>query len=434
MRKLLFLVLAILIANISFSQVYKGSEADAIAEGADIVRMLEHTKVPDYIHFRNDVNLNQNKAITYISKFFTSESIGLEFHKTQKNNTSDQTIRYFQTYRGIPVEFTALNMQMKNNRVYAINGNLLDDINVVFSFSLTEEAALQNALSYIGADTYMWESQGEEDLLKDFTKDSNATYYPSAEKVIVSNCMSLKDNKEFKTAYKFNIYAKSPHSRKNVYVDAISGDILFDVELLHSSDEVGTAETVYSGTRDINTEFNGTNYVLTDNTRGDGVRTLNCEMGTDYEAAVEFTDDDNYWNNVNADLDEYATDAQFATMSTYDYFYNVHGRSSIDGNGYQLWSFIHFNLIDYGYGTNVNAFWNGQWMTYGDGDPGNGTTPLTTIDICAHEITHGLTSYTCNLNYQDESGALNEAFSDIFGSAVEFTLHLLMLIGQLVKI
>jgi PKD repeat protein len=79
---------------------------------------------------------------------------------------------------------------------------------------------------------------------------------------------------------------------------------------------------------------------------------------------------------------------------------------------------MHFNLVDAGYNTNVNAFWNGSVMTYGDGD--NTHTPLSTVDICAHEITHGLTSYTCDLNYQDESGAINEAFSDIFAVCVEF--------------
>jgi PKD repeat protein len=90
----------------------------------------------------------------------------------------------------------------------------------------------------------------------------------------------------------------------------------------------------------------------------------------------------------------------------------VHNRNSIDGNGFLLKSYMHYN-------TNYNnAFWDGQRMTYGDG---NGTTftPLTAIDITAHEIAHGLTSNTSNLVYSNESGALNESFSDIFGVSVE---------------
>ena len=58
-------------------------------------------------------------------------------------------------------------------------------------------------------------------------------------------------------------------------------------------------------------------------------------------------------------------------------------------------------------------------MTYGDGSSTNGNKPLTALDVCGHEITHGLTSFTANLAYQKESGALNEGFSDIFGNSIE---------------
>lgn len=58
-------------------------------------------------------------------------------------------------------------------------------------------------------------------------------------------------------------------------------------------------------------------------------------------------------------------------------------------------------------------------MTYGDGSSVNGNLPLTALDVCGHEITHGLTSKTANLAYQKESGALNEGFSDIFGNSIE---------------
>ena len=93
---------------------------------------------------------------------------------------------------------------------------------------------------------------------------------------------------------------------------------------------------------------------------------------------------------------------------TYDYFLNVHGRNSIDNNGFRLDSYIHH---DDNY---ANAFWDGQRMTYGDGNGNN--SPFTALDIAGHEITHGLTNMTANLVYKDESGALNESFSDIFGT------------------
>ena len=71
------------------------------------------------------------------------------------------------------------------------------------------------------------------------------------------------------------------------------------------------------------------------------------------------------------------------------------------------------------YGTNYNnAFWNGSYMTYGDGN-GSTFSPLVTIDIAGHEMMHGITQFTANLTYSGESGALNESWSDVFGAMVE---------------
>ncbi len=424
MRKLLLtLTLAFLIFQINAqvnAQVFKGQKAANIANGADIVRIKDYTSVPNFIHFNNSTVLSVDKAISYTTNFFDNKDLSLELKNIQNNTGTEETHRFYQTYKGIPVEFSAWLIHFDGQKVFSMNGNILDKISVNSQFSIDETYALEKALEYCDAEAYMWEYPGEENLLKQFTKDNTATYFPTGEKLIVPTNAKFNKETSFRTAYKFDIYSKKPHNRKNIYVDAITGEILLEISLLHVSDEVGTAETVYSGVRSINTEYTGSEYTLTDNTRGQGVQTLNCQMTIDYESAVEFTDDDNYWDNVNQYYDQYATDAHFATMSSYDYFLNVHGRNSIDNQGHPLWSFIHFNLVEQGYNSNVNAFWNGQWMTYGDGDPENGTTPLTTVDICAHEITHGLTSYTSNLTYQDESGALNEAFSDIFGASVEF--------------
>ena len=420
MKKTTFLLILLFLSGIVFGQVYKSGKANSIAPGTDIVKMKSHTDVPEYIHFNNSTNIGIEKAIAITTSYFENDNLSIDLKNVQKNYGSEQTHRFYQTYAGIPIEFSAWSIHFDGSKVFAMNGNLMHNINISPTFNISPDAAIENALKHIDAELYMWESEGEENLLKEFTGDNTASYYPNAEKIIVPVNQKFNESTTFRTAYKLNIYSKLPHDRKNIYIDANTGEVLFEVSLIHVSDEIGTAETAYSGTREIGTEYTGSEYILNDNTRGDGVRTLDCNMSADYDAAVDFTDADNYWDNVNAEYDEYATDAQYATASTYDYYLNVHGRNSIDNDGHPLWSYIHFNLVEYGMASNTNAFWNGQWMTYGDGNPEGGTTPLTTIDICAHEITHGLTSYTCGLNYQDESGALNEAFSDIFGASVEF--------------
>lgn len=100
-------------------------------------------------------------------------------------------------------------------------------------------------------------------------------------------------------------------------------------------------------------------------------------------------------------------------LATYDYYWNTFGRDSIDGGGMTLISRVHY---DRNYN---NAFWDGTQMTYGDGD-GVTFAPLSQdADVVAHELTHGVTERSSGLVYQNESGALNEALSDIFGAVVD---------------
>jgi Zn-dependent metalloprotease len=105
--------------------------------------------------------------------------------------------------------------------------------------------------------------------------------------------------------------------------------------------------------------------------------------------------------------------------ATYDLYYNIYQRNSIDGNGMRLDSSVHYQK---GYD---NAFWDGQQMVYGDGDE---DLPVDqrifnrftiSIDVMGHELTHGVTQYTAKLAYSFQSGALNESMSDVFGSLVK---------------
>ncbi len=101
--------------------------------------------------------------------------------------------------------------------------------------------------------------------------------------------------------------------------------------------------------------------------------------------------------------------------TTYDFYLEVLKRNSIDGRGLRLDSSVHYDR-DYN-----NAFWNGRQMVYGDGDGRLFTGFAGALDVVAHELTHGVTQYTVpgGLVYEDQSGALNESISDVFGSVVK---------------
>jgi Zn-dependent metalloprotease len=108
-----------------------------------------------------------------------------------------------------------------------------------------------------------------------------------------------------------------------------------------------------------------------------------------------------------------AAEAYDGAGVTFDFYSSVYGRASVDGRGLPLDGSVHYGL-NYG-----NALWNGRQMIYGDGDGKIFNRFTESLDIIAHELTHGVTQYTAALVYQDQPGALNEHFSDVFGILVK---------------
>ncbi|MET8076925.1 M4 family metallopeptidase [Streptomyces sp. NPDC005303] len=195
----------------------------------------------------------------------------------------------------------------------------------------------------------------------------------------------------------------------HVITDAATGAKLYEYQGI----ETGTGNTMYSGTVTLGTTQSGSTYNLTDSARG-GHKTYNLNRGTSGTGTL-FSGPDDVWGNGSASNTETAgADAHYGAALTWDYYKNVQGRSGIRGDGVGAYSRVHYG------NAYVNAFWDDSCfcMTYGDGS-GN-THPLTSIDVAGHEMTHGVTSNTAGLNYSGESGGLNEATSDIFGTAVEF--------------
>lgn len=198
-----------------------------------------------------------------------------------------------------------------------------------------------------------------------------------------------------------------------IFVDAHTAEKVFEYNNL----QTGTGPSLYSGTVTVGTTVSGSTYYLENTTRKVGTFDNRNTTASTYR----FTDTNDVWDSSSQRA---AIDAQYGAEKTMEYYQNVHGRNGIDGSGgpaYYSSAVGSVGLISskvhYSTGYN-NAFWNGSYMTYGDGD-GTTFTPLVTLDICGHEMTHGVTERTANLTYASESGALNESISDVFGTMVE---------------
>jgi Zn-dependent metalloprotease len=102
-----------------------------------------------------------------------------------------------------------------------------------------------------------------------------------------------------------------------------------------------------------------------------------------------------------------------AAGATWDFYYRLFGRNSIDNAGMKLIQTVHYmQAYD-------NAFWDGKQMVYGDGDGELFASFTSDIDVTGHELTHGVVQYECNLDYYGQSGALNESLADVFGIMIK---------------
>jgi Zn-dependent metalloprotease len=193
-------------------------------------------------------------------------------------------------------------------------------------------------------------------------------------------------------------------SRLHTIVDAITG------ATLEAFDEIenGTGHGIFVGTVAIGT---AAGFSMRDSV-GNYTTDLNGSRSAT-AAGTTFTDADDIWGNgAVSDRASAGVDAHYGAGRTFDYFKNVQGRNGIWNTGAGARSRVH-----YGNAYN-NAFWDGSQMTYGDGS-GN-VNPLVELDVAGHEMSHGVTQATAALVYTGDAGGLNEANSDIFGTAVEF--------------
>ncbi|WP_329312313.1 M4 family metallopeptidase [Streptomyces sp. NBC_01278] len=225
-------------------------------------------------------------------------------------------------------------------------------------------------------------------------------------------------------------------SRLRVITDADTGKKLYEIQLIDDiadgitanggseaakpagaqAGAVGTGASQYSGSVSLNTTKSSKGYDLVDSVRG-GSSTVDLKHRTGGTGTV-FADADNAWGNGSpANNQTAAVDAAYGAAQTWDFYKNVLHRNGIKNDGRAPVSRVHYG------NAYQNAFWDDQSfaITYGDG--ANNQHPLTQLDVAGHEFSHGVTSATANLQYSGESGGLNEATSDILGTAVEWNAN-----------
>ncbi len=313
-------------------------------------------------------------------------------------------VRFQRSYRGLPVIGGDFVMHSRNGQLRNVSQSLKSAArpNLVAQFGSDEaivEAGARFGSTFVGAPT------------------SRMVVYARGTSPVLAHEVVFN-----------GIKADQTPTEMHYFVDARSGRILDQWDTVHTARPgpggsscasptaaVGSGNSLTEGTVVLNTIKCGTTYQMVDSTRGGG-KTHNMSLKTSGLGAV-FTGTTNIWGNfLVSNAQTVAADAHYGVATTWDYYKNVHGRLGIANDGVGALTRVH-------YGRNYqNAFWSDGCfcMTFGDGDNGATILPLVAVDIAGHEMSHGVTSRTSNLIYSGESGSLNEATSDIFGTMVEY--------------
>ncbi|MBP1969963.1 Zn-dependent metalloprotease [Virgibacillus natechei] len=343
---------------------------------------------------------NAENAMDYLEE--NEQEIGiknaeenLKVSDVQEDDLGMTQVRFNQTKNGVPVEGTEVIVHFnENEELVTVNGNYnpeAEKTSINTDPTLDEEDAIKAASSAVDA-------------------PQNMKYDPISELVI------YPFEEEKLLAYKVNVtFMGETPGNWFVYVDAKNGNVIDRYNTIAHIEEGEFHKSVGTGVHGDHRELHttrvkppqqGTNFILADSSHEglEGIYTF--DSNTD-EIAV---------NNSASWKKEYhhpAVDAHYNSEKVYDYFLNEHDRNSLDDEGMAIISYVN-------YGTDFNnAFWNGRHMTYGNGD-GDYMVPLSAgLDVAAHEMAHGVITNTANLEYRFESGALNEAFADIFGALVD---------------
>jgi bacillolysin len=317
-----------------------------------------------------------------------------------------------QYYRGVRVFGADITRQLRSGATESIFGTLYEGIDVDPSPAIGEDRARESLATRLG--------EAIEDRVR-------------GELVVLP-----LDAGGYALTWRFRIVLRS--DTRQYFIDARTGATRLEYSDRKTQAAVGRATGVLGDSKKISVRAASGQFQTRDDLRpptietydmkGDPVRTDNFLSGRVNLSANDLgTDSDNDWT------DGAIGDAHIYAGYTYDYYFKRFGRKGLNNADIRMQNLVHpvrrsdFQIyIDDYPDFFVNAFYNGDGvMVFGEGLPPNVTLAGQTwdflagaLDVVGHELTHGVTDYTSNLIYRNESGALNESFSDIIGTSVEF--------------
>lgn len=338
-----------------------------------------------------------------------------------------------QYYKGILVAGGSYQVHGKGGNIEVLNGHFKKVKGLATFPTISENQAINSAISVVSASKYKWQDTSLENLYKKNRKDIKATFYPHADLAIVQD---YRDTliETFKLAWIIKVGTLLPNcDERELWVDADNGDIILNKSTMHYSNTPLTAQTMYSGTLTITGDSYSGGYRLYESRNGTTIHTLDNNNTSNFGAAIEFSNSNTSftstnWSQYNSSAYNYkgALDAHWALEKISDFWLTKFGRSSYDNNNGPITAYVYYN------NTGVTAPYVG-WLLAG-WEPtlkavlcGQGDNYIfksqVSLDIIAHEFAHGVDNETSKLTLyspgHQECDEIAEGVADIWSAVVE---------------
>ena len=352
--------------------------------------------------------------------FFTKNRVALGLGETDEfkliRTETDQLgmthYRYQRVRDGVPVYGGEYILHEDAGRVYAANGILINPAAWKSGSTLPETKALQQALNLSASKKFLWKDRYAEYMLKERERNPDATFFPTGELCWLDPAGS---GQFYVKAWRFDINTSDGLSER-IFLDASNGKLLKKIPL-DLNCNAGSGTTTWNGTVSISTDQSGSNFILLDDCQSPNLHVFNSNDSTSLAFATEYTDADNNWTGQTS-----AVQTFFGINQAWQYYVNRHGRNSYDNGGANINAYNEAGFTN----SSGNTYWsNASWsqgsqvLRFGDNGNAGAGDDWNATDIVGHEFTHAVTQFSAGLDYNGESGALNESFSDIFGEMVE---------------
>lgn len=373
-------------------------------------------------YFKPESKINPNTIFDiYKNTFGLTEKDEMKiFRINEISSTGTNIIRYQQYHNGLKVIGATANVIARQGVAVKSNGKLVKGFNDAVKSGISEETALQAALNFTPSKDYAWLDQRKVDKVRLKKKDSSITLFPKGELVYAQP----KNKKEYKgedflLCWKFDLFMSKSNSER-VFINATTGELINTLPL-DANCNGALIHLPYNGDQIVYTSVQNRCFDPSFYEQWDDCNAAYIHV-EDYDTGDPFCDPNNTWQYQNGTESD-AAQVNWGMRQTYQYFFSNFSWNSYDNGAGSIDCTVDFNFVD---DNGLTSGKNARWTSFDeDFDFGYGVTSAndsdsyTSLDIVAHEFTHGIGSFSSNLDYSGESGALNESFSDIFGEIVE---------------